>query len=259
MALESEPQCMFPFIPLNFLVFSAQYIFFAASTTLPSMNSFRVNFSLKGVPVLNSFVTRDAEMARLAEMMLPRSADQTRRKICVLHGLGGIGKTQLAIEFARKYRNNYSAVFWIDGSSKEKLRQSIATLAKQLPQHQLLERAKLYAQEPHKELDGAVEDVLSWFSQSSNEQWLIIYDNVDREFSAETSDPEAFSIEEYLPEADQGYILITSRLTSLLNLGGANIRVGPVSDLQGEKILTNSIGEPVRGKSAHLSYVVDIF
>ncbi len=96
-----------------------------------------MNFSLKSVPVLNSFVARDAEMARLAEIMLPKSADQTRRKVCVLHGLGGIGKTQLAIEFTRKYRKNYSSVFWVDGSSQEKLKQSIANLASQLPQHQL--------------------------------------------------------------------------------------------------------------------------
>ena len=211
------------------------------------MNSFCVNFSLKGIPVLNKFVARDEEMARLVEAMLPSSGDRIGRNICVLHGLGGIGKTQLAIEFARKYRRNYSAVFWIDGSSKEKLKQSIANLANQIPQHQLLERARLYAQQPHEELGGAVEDVLSWFSQSSNEQWLLVYDNVDREISAEVSDPEAFNLREYLPEADQGCILITSRLTNLWHLGGADIRVGPVNELQGENILTNSVGEPVRG------------
>ena len=125
--------------------------------------------------------------------------------------MGGIGKTQLAIEFARKFRRDYSAVFWIDGSSKEKLKQSIANLANRFTQHQLLERAKLYAQKPHKELDGAVEDVLLWFSQLLNERWLLIYDNVDQELSAGTSDSEAFNLKEYLPEADQGYILITSR------------------------------------------------
>lgn len=86
------------------------------------------------------------------------------------------------------------------------MQQSIANLAKLLPQHQLLERARSYAQQSHEELDGAVKDVLSWFSQSSNEQWLLIYDNVDREISAETSDPEAFNLKEYLPEADQGCI-----------------------------------------------------
>ena len=214
------------------------------------MNSFYVNFSLKGVPVLGQFVARDIEMAQLAKFMLPISTDQRFRKICVLHGLGGIGKTQLAIQFARNYRKNYSAVFWIDGSSKEKLKQSIAGLANQLPQHQLLEKAKSYAQRPHEELDRAVEDVLSWFSQSSNEKWLLIYDNVDREISAEPSDPEAFDLKKYLPEADQGYILITSRLTNLRHFGGADIRVGPVSELQGESILTNSVGESVRGESA---------
>ena len=137
------------------------------------MNPFCVNLSLEGIPVLNKFVELDAEMARLVEVMLSSSSDQTRRKICVLHGLGGIGKTQLAIEFARKYRQNYSAIFWIDGSSKEKLKQSIANLANQLPQHQLLEKAKLYSRQPHEKLDGAVEDVLSWFSQSLNEKWLL--------------------------------------------------------------------------------------
>ncbi len=73
------------------------------------MNSFCVNFSLKGIPVLNKFVARDTEMARLVEVMLPSSAGRTRRKICVLHGLGGIGKTQLAIEFPRTHRQNYSS------------------------------------------------------------------------------------------------------------------------------------------------------
>ena len=188
-------------------------------------------------------------MARIVEALLPSSSDRMCQKICVLHGLGGIGKTQLAIEFARKYRQSYSAIFWIDGSSKEKLKQSIANLARRLPQHQLLEKSKLYVQKPHEELDGAVQDVLSWFCQSSNEKWLLIYDNVDREISAETNDPEAFNLREYLPEADQGCILITSRLTNLWHLGGADIRVGPVSELQGGNILTNSVGEPVRGES----------
>ena len=215
-----------------------------------SVNSFRVNFSLKGIPVLNKFVARDAEMARLVDELLPSSADRTRQKICVLRGLGGIGKTQLAIEFARKYRQYYSAVFWIDGSSKERLKQSIANLANQLPQYQLLETAKLYAQEPHENLEGAVKDVLLWFSQSSNEQWLLVYDNVDREISAEVNNPEAFNLREFLPDADQGCILITSRLTNLWQYG-VDIRVGPVSELQGENILTNSVGETVRGKSDH--------
>ena len=72
---------------------------------------------------------------------------------------------------------------------------------------------------------------------------------MDREISTEISDPEAFNLGEYLPEADQGCVLITSRLTNLWHLGGADIRVGHVSELQGESILTNCVGAPVKGES----------
>ena len=208
-----------------------------------------MNFSLEGVPVPDSFVARDAEMCRLVEVLLPSSTHLTRRKVYILHGLGGIGKTQLAVEFARKYQKKYSAVFWIDDSSKEKLQRSIANLANKLPQHRHLERAKMYVQEPHEENDWAVEDVLSWFFQSLNDQWLLVYDNVDRDISAEVSDSEAFSLREFLPQADQGCILITSRLTNLWHFGGAAIRVGPISQFPGKSILTNSVGEPVRGEA----------
>ena len=74
---------------------------------------------------------------------------------------------------------------------------------------------------------------------------------MDREFPAETSDPEAFDLKEYLPEADQRCILITSRLTNLWYLGGADIRVGPVSELQAENILANSVGGSVKGESVY--------
>lgn len=38
-------------------------------------------------------MARDAEMAKLEEFMLPNSAYQTSRNICVLYGLGGVVKT----------------------------------------------------------------------------------------------------------------------------------------------------------------------
>ena len=46
---------------------------------------------------------------------------QDGRKIHVLHGLGGIGKTQLAIAYARRYQKSYSAILWLDGKSKDTL------------------------------------------------------------------------------------------------------------------------------------------
>lgn len=89
-------------------------------------------FSLQGVPLVNRFVGRDAEMQRLEDYLHPKTTDPTtpsppRRKVFVICGLGGMGKTQLAIEFARKHHSRYSAVFWLDGSSKDRLKQSLST------------------------------------------------------------------------------------------------------------------------------------
>lgn len=206
--------------------------------------SFRVDFSLQGIPVVKTFVARNAEMTRLTQALLPISTDQMRRKVFILHGLGGIGKTQISVEFARKYQGSYSAVFWIDGSSKERLRRSIADLASRLPQHQLSEESRNYSRNGTADVDEVVEDVLKWLSQPSNNQWLLIFDNVDREFSR---DPEAFDMKEYFPTADQGSIFITSRLASLWQLG-MDMKLEPVNEVQGESILENSLGRSTEGK-----------
>lgn len=106
---------------------------------------FRIGFSLRDIPIVSRFVARDTEMNRLRDELLPSSTNEVRCKVFVLHGLGGIGKTQLSVEFARQHQTSYSAVFWIDGSTKERLRRSIADLASRLPQDQLSERAKSYS------------------------------------------------------------------------------------------------------------------
>lgn len=102
----------------------------------------KVAFSLKGVPLVNRFVGRDAELLRLEDYFHPKTPSPTRsltrRKVFVIYGLGGMGKTQLAIEFARKHESKYSAVFWLDGSSKDKVRQWFVHIAGRLPRDQIM-------------------------------------------------------------------------------------------------------------------------
>lgn len=207
---------------------------------------FRIDFSLKGIPMISRFVARDAEMNRLRQELLPASTTKVRRKVFVLHGLGGIGKTQLCAEFARKYKTSYSAMFWIDGSTKGRLTRSIADLASRLPQDQISERAKIYLQENSSNVEELVTEVLKWLSQPMNNQWLLIFDNVDRDFSPLSADPEAFDLRRYFPEADQGFILVTSRLASVWELG-TDMKLEPVNVLQGENILKNNFGKPIEG------------
>ena len=194
--------------------------------------AFTLPFSLEGVPVVKQFVGRDEELAALREGLTPsREADNHRRRIAVVHGLGGMGKTQLAVEFSRKWHKDYSAVCWLDGRTEQSLRSSLSSLARRIPPEGLADQPdRIQGQE-----DG-VNLALKWLSQPLNSKWLLIYDNIDRDPSIRGGDPESFSISRYLPTADHGSILITTRLVRLAQLGNG-IQIGKLDGEQSHYML----------------------
>ena len=126
-----------------------------------------------------------------------------------------MGKTQLAANFARRHQNRFSSVLWLDGSGESTLKQSLAAFASRIPAGQIPETSRLYSRNQGGDIDTVVQGVLSWLSMSENKDWLMIIDNVDRDDRRRDEDEEAFSVEEYLPEADHGSVLITTRLMHL--------------------------------------------
>ncbi|KAL2016679.1 hypothetical protein VTK56DRAFT_3181 [Thermocarpiscus australiensis] len=126
---------------------------------------YRASFSLQGVPVSNHFVARPSATAELEECLLPRRRSRkTQRRIFFLYGLGGIGKTQLAADFARRHQAVFSSVFWLDGRSEDRLRHSLASYAGRIPEGQIPERSRnamLYREE---DLKTVVADVLDWLA-----------------------------------------------------------------------------------------------
>jgi hypothetical protein len=68
----------------------------------------------------------------MKEQLIPAEASDCR-KICVIHGLGGMGKTQLAIEYTRLHKALYTSFFWLDGKTEESLIQSLLLIASRLP------------------------------------------------------------------------------------------------------------------------------
>ncbi|KAH7126725.1 hypothetical protein B0J11DRAFT_460046 [Dendryphion nanum] len=201
---------------------------------------YRTVFSLESVPKVKTFVERPAEMARLEQVLLPRPGpSQSQRqwqKICVLRGLGGMGKTQLAVEFAQRHQRQFSAVFWVDGRRQDSVKRSIASCAGRIPQGQIPETSRAYAAGSNADVDAVIRDVMGWLARPDNTAWLLIFDNVDREYKQRGEDAYAYDVRQYFSGASHGSILITTRLAKLEQLGESQ-QLAKVDNEQARAIL----------------------
>jgi hypothetical protein len=162
---------------------------------------------------VDHFVGRSDELAAIHQELQHDGS----RKTVVVHGLGGMGKTQLALAYAQRHRDEYLAVFWINSKDVDTLKQGYAAAARRIyREHPSLVHLKTVAEGGN--LDDAVEVVKRWLSHPQNSRWLVIYDNYDTPKLPGRDDAGTFDIRSFLPEADHGAILITTR-SSQLQLG----------------------------------------
>ncbi|PVH69794.1 kinesin light chain 1 [Cadophora sp. DSE1049] len=173
---------------------------------------FSVTFSLSDVSDVEHFVARKMELVEIHKAL---SGDGSRRTV-VLHGLGGIGKTQLAVAYAKRHKDDCSGIFWLNIKDEDSLKQSFVKVAKQiLREHPLA--LQLSNVETIENLDKVVDAVKAWLSLPNNTRWLMIYDNYDNPKLPGKTDPAAVDIRKYLPESYQGLIIITTRSSQVKN------------------------------------------
>lgn len=179
------------------------------------------------------FIDRPREMKELEDKLLPKR--DSRRKVFALHGLGGIGKTQLSAEFARRFRHHFSSVFWLHGETEDSLMRSLAACAGRIPTGQISEANRTLGE--HGDSRAVAKELKSWLSQKSNSNWLVIVDNFDKEYK-----PDSIRnfITEYISEADHGSILFTTRLASLSHLGHP-LELGKLDKRQAQEMLESSL------------------
>ncbi|KAJ5300306.1 uncharacterized protein N7443_005308 [Penicillium atrosanguineum] len=159
------------------------------------------------------FIGRGSELDEIAEILHPVQELQKHRRL-VLGGMGGIGKTRLAIAYAESQFRFYSSVFWLNAASEATLKdsfRSIASLIFDIQDSRLLEG---------KDTIGRVHQ---WLSDSTNTQWLLIFDNYD--------DPDQFEINNYYPHTiSHGAIIVTTRWPD--RVGGNLLHVKPLQDIE---------------------------
>lgn len=122
----------------------------------------------------------------------------SQRKVVLLCGLGGIGKTQLAVEFLKAHKDIYSAIFWLNGKNEDTLKESFAGMARRLymqyPSSMLLKTA---AEE--QDIYKTIQVINQWLSKKGNGQWILVFDNFDNPKLPGISDPQAYGIRTYFP------------------------------------------------------------
>lgn len=192
------------------------------------------------------FTGRKAELTLMAEHLMP-GKEQDRRKMCIIHGLGGMGKSQLAIEYARSQTTHYTSFFWLNGNTETSLINSLVDLAKRLPKGQIANREANGLEESRKR----AKEVLEWFSQRGNGRWLLVYDNIDKTSYSEKEPRSSehpstdYNIEDYFPDGDTGSIIITTRLQRLVSLG-SEVKLGKLDILDSLVVLERHAGRVLK-------------
>jgi len=162
------------------------------------------------------FVGRDNDLARLEQAL----AGPAGVVVQAVHGLGGIGKSTLAIHYATRHRQDYQVIWWITADSPAGIDTGLANLATALqpglagllPLQALRERAE------------------AWLA--SHNRWLVVLDNV--------TDPR--HIQPLLARAPAGRFLITSRRATGWHGIATSLLLGVLSPAQAEELLAGILG-----------------
>ena len=212
--------------------------------------SYDIPFCYPEVRQSANFVGREDLLEQLKEN-IEAGSESAKMTEVVLYGTGGMGKTQLALEYVHRHHENYSSVFWVNAASEQSLKLGFTNIMQQLIQyhaqlsdnpdytkigHLLGMTGKLDAlgkftiQQPAEEQDivGAVKQ---WFAAKGNIKWLLVIDNLD--------DLESFDLSHYTPPCRHGTMIITSRRPDCARRR-RGVQVLQMQDTEAEKLLVQS-------------------
>jgi tetratricopeptide (TPR) repeat protein len=164
----------------------------------------------------NPFFTGQAEILETIHEKLVSGAPADITSSYVIYGLGGVGKSQIAIEYSYRHRDEFDVIQWLRADDYETL---------------LTSYSLLYADASFRGLTGLnlgdetnletiAKRVRLWFEECQDIKWLLVIDNADK---LERDSPDASSqqrqietIGSLIPRGRSGHVLVTSRVGSAI-------------------------------------------
>ncbi|KAL6912530.1 hypothetical protein FSST1_010290 [Fusarium sambucinum] len=154
-----------------------------------------------------------------------------KRASFAISGLGGVGKTQIALKFTYDNLDRYPIVLWMQADNKQKLAESYAAAAKRL---------HIEPEDSQKDADAISTVLKTWLSESDVE-WLLVFDNAD----------DLKVLKPFWPPGNRGAIIITSRNPAATRIADSGILISPLTSSEGETLFVTLLTS--RGSNIHSS------
>ena len=133
-----------------------------------------------------NFTGREQILAELRAALISGEPETWKQAVT---GMGGVGKTQIAIEYIYRHKAEYQIIWWIRSEESATMASDYADLAEPLG----------LREEDSIDQTEIVRAVKSWLEHNSG--WLLIFDNAQ----------DTNEMGDYLPRAGGGHVIITSR------------------------------------------------
>ncbi|KAL6714710.1 hypothetical protein ACLMJK_008135 [Lecanora helva] len=180
-----------------------------------------------------------------------------RQKRVSLAGIGGVGKSQIAIEYCYRYheKNPAANVFWVHASTLPQIDQSYRQIAR-----------KLSLPDWDDLSPNTFQILCDWLSDPEHGPWLMVLDSADdidlffQKPSKGAKPAQQSQISQFIPRSSVGSIIITTRdrrVAERLADRQKPIAVSPMSNAEAEELLRSKLAQELRPEAAPLVELVD--